>query len=87
MKVVINQCHGGFGLSPLACERLGGIDPDSVIARYSPELIAVVEELGQKANGYCAQLEIVETDGRLFRIAVYDGYEWIDYQDESEWLR
>jgi hypothetical protein len=46
--------------------------------RSDPDLIAVVEELGNKANGKCANLKIVEIpDGVDYEIAEYDGNEHI----------
>jgi hypothetical protein len=131
MKVVINACYGGFGLSQKAVKKLamaessiievmpvaeyhGDSDPerfgkfvdvgdgfkvvthmddvlyksDSVYflkdrskseLRANAELIAVIEELGKEANGFCAALKIVEIpDGIEWEVAEYDGYEHID---------
>lgn len=45
-------------------------------ARTDPDLIAVIESLGEKANGMCAKLAIKEIpDGAQFEIAEYDGNE------------
>lgn len=143
-KVVINDCFGGFGLSPLGLKRLaelqgrecyfykfnypGPYTPTSledaqkqsmfVVAFDTPEypgladqdnfysltleerqasnadvkkhsieppedrsdslLIQVVEELGEKANGRCAKLKIVEIpDDVEYEIDEYDGNETI----------
>ena len=44
--------------------------------REDPILIEVVEELGEKANGRYAQLEIVDIpDGMNYEINDYDGIE------------
>ena len=127
MKLVINKCYGGFGLSLLAqkryCELAGkeahfyravgsdlgvkvGIEaqelfvhcvhhdygekvdlntlPDSAffkdrsLDRDDSILIQVIEELGEKANDVCAQLEIIEIpDGVEWQIEEYDGLEWV----------
>lgn len=46
--------------------------------RSDPDLVAVVEELGEKANGSHAQLAIVEIpDDIEYTIQEYDGIEWI----------
>lgn len=46
--------------------------------RDDPHLIQVVEELGDKANGRCADLKIVEIpDNVEWEIEEYDGNEWI----------
>jgi len=136
MKVVINVCYGGFGLSPEATLRLYELGADiatpvekyygpermesdeSVLSykyrikewreyrsgvgkgrglflttfspdekfvlqardndRHDPLLIQVIEEMGEKANGPCAQLRIVEIpDGTDYEISEYDGKEHI----------
>lgn len=46
--------------------------------RYDPDWVAVVEELGEEANGDCAELEVVEIpDDVNWEIENYDGYETI----------
>ena len=135
MKVVINKCFGGFGISPKAALRMYELgakelampvdeyygverDPDSIIGkkasledwrkykasgnsdssfitvfsddeklvisqrpddRANPTLVRVVEELGEEANGSCAELSIVEIpDGIEWSIDEYDGMEHIE---------
>ena len=143
MKVVINKCYGGFGLSEAAYEKLiewgipvrkytqqtRGADgrynrpaeneghiifdreltprgeddgndrlywryaPDGLLGRYwdtwvndsreHPLLVRVVEELGDAANGKCAELKIVEIpDGTDYVIDEYDGMESIHERHE-----
>ena len=110
MKVVINRCYGGFGLSEEAMmmysdvkrlnlkvvrdkkfDSLGithyyldGIESnetyfsDRRIERNDKELVAIVELLGDKANGGYADLRIVEIpDGVDWEIEEYDGKEWV----------
>ena len=58
----------------------------SRISRTDPVLVQVVEELGEKANGLCADLQIRELPaGTLYRIDEYDGNESVVTQDEYEW--
>ena|ERR1700688_3576278 len=46
--------------------------------RTNPQLIQVIEELGDKANGGCAKLRIIEIpDGVEYEIDEYDGNEHI----------
>ena len=85
MKVVINKCHGGFGLSEEAenkYKELAGIsDPNFYnrsIARDDAHLIAVVELMGSEAGGRYADLKIVEIpDDIKWYIEEYDGLEWV----------
>jgi hypothetical protein len=105
MKIVINKCHGGFGLSEKAMYRyaeLAGFklvegDKHSLYTEYyknevgedcgfwehdierdDPILIQVVEELGEEAWGFAAELKVVEIpDGVDWEINEYDGWEHI----------
>ena len=48
------------------------------IERDDPILVQVVEELGEEANGRCANLFVTEVpDGVEWQIEEYDGTEWI----------
>ena len=114
MKVVINKCYGGFGLSDAAMRLLAEkrgwevieyaegegfsfsgevksiVDPkgdkvwDYDLARIDPDLVAVVEELQDKANGFAAELNVVEIpDGTDYVLEEYDGREWIAERHET----
>jgi hypothetical protein len=49
---------------------------DRDIPRDDPDLIAVIESMGDEANGSCAKLRIVEIpDGTKWEIKEYDGNE------------
>lgn len=51
---------------------------DIYFSRDDPDLIAVVEELGEQANDQLADLKVVEIpDGVVWKIANYDGLEHI----------
>ena len=114
MKIVINKCYGGFGLSAEAIVLYGkkknlniitvkdnimkklfhcyldkvkkeNYFSEREIQRNDPALIEVVEELGKKADGYCAELKIVEIpDDMKWQIEEYDGKEWIA-EDHRTW--
>lgn len=141
MKVVINQCYGGFGLSHEAVmrylelagkkvwpettgkfaeltgptywlappeERTGILSDDEFrsapietrkasnkrygeitvyprdIRRDDPLLVRVVEEMGEKANGRCAELTVVEIpDGVDWEVSEYDGMERVEEKHRS----
>ncbi len=134
MKLVINRCFGGFGLSHKAVMRyaeLKGIklyafvqkrdgqgcleydkyepytnqkgsplihyhtqnDPtlksegyfsDDDIERTDPALVQAVKELGKRANGQCADLNIVKIpEGVAYEIDEYDGLETVHEKHRS----
>ena len=84
MKVVINRCFGGFGLSDEAMQlyaakkgiKLEGFYDE--IPRDDPVLVEVVEHLGEAANDWAAKLKVVEIpEGVDWYIDDYDGIEQI----------
>jgi len=82
MKIVINKCYGGFGLSQEGVEFIGlewdGYGHYSDLPRNDPRLVACVEQLGEKANGKYASLKVVEIpDDIKYTIADYDGIEHV----------
>jgi hypothetical protein len=83
MKIVINNRHGGFGLSDearaLYYKRAGTpILPDRDVKRDDPILVQVVEELGEGADDRFSELIIIEIpDDVQWQIEEYDGAEWI----------
>lgn len=83
MKIVINDSHGGFGLSKEALalynERSGTVVTyDIEIKRNDPILVEIVEQLGEDAGHRFAQLKVVEIpDDVVWGIEEYDGNEWI----------
>ena len=90
MKIVVNRCYGGFGLSKKAYEFLGltwddyGYAYNEEELRTDPKLIECVEKLGQEANGRYAALEVVEIpDDVEWEINDYDGIETIHEKHRS----
>ena len=87
MKIVINKCYGGYSLSKEAIDlyvKYSGKNRSEInewggnITRNDPNLIRVVEELGDKANGEFAELKIVEIpDDVDWVIEEHDGLEWV----------
>jgi hypothetical protein len=120
MKVVINRCFGGFGLSKYAFELLlqrkgveyetrpakfaigdhdvdyyhkGHLDEDEHFIsgyefyenRSDDDLVAVVEEMGVAADGWCSELAVVEIpDDVKWHIHEYDGMEHVA-EDHRTW--
>lgn len=85
-KIVINSCYGGFGLSNQALELykiLTGIPPAQdlsygAIARDNPQLVQIVEQLGEQANTGYSLLKVVEIpDYVSWHIHEHDGLEYI----------
>lgn len=85
-RIVINTCHGGFGLSDAAMLRYAEIkkieDVDSIhiydICRDDPALVQVVEELGEKSQYRYAKLRIVEIPEDVsWNVQEYDGLEHV----------
>ena len=84
-KLVINKCYGGFSLSEEAIGRYRelshcqkdlwrGMD----IPRDDPFLVQVVDELGSKADGDCAELKVIEIPSDVeWELCDYDGVEWV----------
>lgn len=89
LEIIINKCYGGFGLSEEALKLYNDksglkLKYDGSIPRDDLNLVQVVKELGQKANGLCADLKIVVIpDGISWCIEEYDGLEWVAEQHET----
>ena len=84
MKIVINKCYGGFGLSDIALALYNELASSNIqyafdIARNDPILVQVVETLGIEANGRFAKLHIVDIpDDVQWQIDEYDGMESVE---------
>jgi hypothetical protein len=83
-QIVINACHGGFGLSEAASQRyreLAGVPASEYrweLSRDDPYLVKTVLELGELANGRYAELKVVTIpDDVEWSIHEYDGCEWV----------
>lgn len=90
MKVVINTCWGGYGLSEEAYKYMGldwnGYGSEFRNDRTNPKLVECVEALGEKANGECASLKVVEIpDDVKWYIEEYDGIESIHEKHRIWW--
>ena len=90
MKIVLNRCYGGFGLSDKAkelLESLVGSEVSLTDIRYNKEcrtsrdLIKVVETMGSDANSAFSNLKIIRIPNNTtdWDIVEYDGLEDIVY--------
>ena len=58
------------------------------LPRHHPLLVQCIEELGNKANGDCAELIVVEIPGNQYRINEYDGVESIETPEWGwDWIK
>lgn len=91
MKVAINRCFGGFGLSEEAYKYLGlkwdgfGYAYRDYEMRTDPALIECIEKLGsEKASGLLSHVEVVEIpDDVDWYIDDYDGMETVEEKHRS----
>jgi len=76
MKIVINKCFGGFGLSDFGKE-LSSIKDTYSLDRTNLELIGGIEEYGSDViSGSFSELKIIDMpDGIDYEILDYDGME------------
>jgi len=85
VKVVINACHGGFGLSEAALDEYknrAGVTDENFwywdIPRDCPYLVSMVAEYGTDAGGDFSDLKIVDIpDDVNWYIEEYDGMEHV----------
>ena len=85
-RIVINVCYGGFGLSEKAealyLQYTRKKDVSDVYStfrsRADPDLVRVVEELGDAASETYANLKCIDVpDDVDWVIMDYDGQEWV----------
>ena len=90
MKIVVNACYGGFGLSAKGVERFLELSESAtfysdgtlnqyVIGRSDPALVQTVLELGSEAGGSYSRLAVVDIPDDVddWYIVEYDGYEHV----------
>ena len=91
IKVVVNHCYGGFGLSEKAValieERTGEEFDAYTHPRHCSVLVSVVEELGDAANGASASLTVEALRwGSRYIIEEYDGSENVCEPEQIKWI-
>lgn len=91
VKIVYNECFGGFSLSKKALEMYKELSGKSLdiygdISRHDPILVHVVETLGEDAGDRYSRLAITSVpEGTLYRIDEYDGRESVETVDTYTW--
>lgn len=101
MKIVINRCYGGFGISTEAYDYMGvqyqitfgnsgfayPVKGDQEDFRTNEKLIEFIEKYGsERASGECARLVIKDIpEGVRYRIIEYDGMEDIETESMLDW--
>lgn len=89
MKIVINTCYGGYGLSKEALEYLGipftdngfylsNVQDTFNSDRSNPKLVQCIEALGLKTSERNAKLVVIEIPDNIdWVIEEYAGVEWV----------
>lgn len=80
MKIVVNKCYGGFGLSDWAMEQLG-INVYYDIDRTDSRLVELVENFPEKVDNFYSNLIVVSIPDTStdWEIDEYDGLETVIY--------
>ena len=80
MKIVINECYGGFSVSDAVVEKLG-LESSYGFDRTDERLIQLVEADSSSASGEYADLKVVyiPDEATDYMINEYDGYETLYY--------
>lgn len=80
MKLVVNKCYGGFGLSDWAMEQLG-INVYYDIDRTDSRLVELVENFPEKVDNFYSNLIVVNIPDTStdWEIDEYDGLETVIY--------
>lgn len=98
MKIVVNRCYGGFELSEKAMDVLKekGYEEEELFKfrfgdclRNTNDLIKIVEELGNEANGWGSTLKVIEIpdNNTDWDIIEYDGSEYVIYVQNGQLKR
>lgn len=76
MKMVINQCYGGFNLSAEAKKALG-VEYAFDVKRTDPHLVEMVEKDGNAVGGEYSELAVIEIPDNAtdWEMDEYDGFE------------
>lgn len=80
MKIILNKCYGGFGVSDEVMERLGLTELDEEQLRTNPQLIAAIES-GENVNDSFSDLVVVTIPETAtdYDVDEYDGLESLIY--------
>lgn len=102
MKIVLNKCYGGFGVSKEACQYMADRGHQNAIEHLQqyqnewiefydvkcddPLLVEAVQTLGDKASASFSRLVIVDVDVNQL-ISAYDGMESLEISHRIEYTQ
>lgn len=85
MKIILNKCFGGFGVSDEACKRFGLTNLSEKNLRTNPELISAIES-GEDVNDDYSELAVINIPDAAtdYYVDEYDGLETLIYVVEGK---
>ena len=83
---MLNEMKGLKGENKLKNHSYGYPDNSKGHYRHDPDLIKVIEQLGEQANGNHAHLTITEIQGVRYIIDEYDGIETVLEPKDIDWI-
>ena len=83
---MLNDMKGLKGEDRLSTHSYGYPDNNKGHYRHDPDLIRVIEQLGEQANGRCSQIQIREIQGVRYIIVEYDGIETVLEPKDIDWI-
>ena len=83
---MLNDMKGLKGEDRLSTHSYGYPDNNKGHYRHDPDLIRVIEQLGEQANGSHAQIQIREINGVRYIIDEYDGIETVLEPKDIDWI-
>ena len=83
---MLNEMKGLEGEDKLSTHSYGYPDNSKGHYRHDPDLIRVIEQLGQDASGNCSDIAIRQIDGVRYIIDEYDGIETVLEPKDIDWI-
>ena len=83
---MLNDMKGLKGKDKLSNYSYGYPDNSKGLYRHDPDLIKVIEQLGEEANGRHSRIQIREIQGVRYIIDEYDGIETVLEPKDIDWI-